>query len=156
MSQGHCVCIKGKTKVTCIFNYTGVSKIALQWYSKCYCVARVTNTFTLKCVQTIHHSRCWTMHSLYACMRKRFVANSLVLTFRYALLLFRKCLMASCLITLRLYTRIFRLNAITTAVWLVSFDLIISSILVLLRTMTYAWSIHNNVDSLRLKFLYSF
>jgi hypothetical protein len=25
----------------------GVSKIALQWYSKCYCVASVTKTFTL-------------------------------------------------------------------------------------------------------------
>jgi hypothetical protein len=29
---------------------------ALQWYSKCYCVAK---TFTLKIVQTIHRSRFW-------------------------------------------------------------------------------------------------
>jgi hypothetical protein len=32
----------------------GVSKRDLQWYSKCYCVASVTKTFTLKGVQTIH------------------------------------------------------------------------------------------------------
>jgi hypothetical protein len=35
----------------------GVSKKALQWYSKCYCVASVTATFTLKGVQTIHLQR---------------------------------------------------------------------------------------------------
>jgi hypothetical protein len=34
----------------------GVSKRALQWYSKCYCVASVTKTFTLKGVQTIPRS----------------------------------------------------------------------------------------------------
>jgi hypothetical protein len=33
----------------------GVSKTALQWYSKCYCVESVTKTFTLKGVQTIIH-----------------------------------------------------------------------------------------------------
>jgi hypothetical protein len=34
----------------------GVSKIALQWYSKCCCVASVTKTFTLEGVQTIRRS----------------------------------------------------------------------------------------------------
>jgi hypothetical protein len=36
----------------------GVSKRDLQCYSKCYSVASVTKTFTLKGVQTIHRSRC--------------------------------------------------------------------------------------------------
>jgi cephalosporin hydroxylase len=37
-----------------------VSKRALQCYSKCYCVASVTKTFTLKGVQTIHRqSNIW-------------------------------------------------------------------------------------------------
>jgi hypothetical protein len=45
----------------------GVSEIALQWYSKCYCFASVTKTFKLKGVQIIKFStRCWTMDSLYA------------------------------------------------------------------------------------------
>jgi hypothetical protein len=39
------------------------SKRALQWYSKCYCVASITKTFTLKGVQTMHRSRYWTMDS---------------------------------------------------------------------------------------------
>jgi hypothetical protein len=39
----------------------GVLKRALQWYSKCYCVASVTKTFTLKGVQTIRRSRCWNL-----------------------------------------------------------------------------------------------
>jgi hypothetical protein len=39
--------------VQCDFQCT-VSKRALQWYSKCYCVASVTRTFTLKGVHTIH------------------------------------------------------------------------------------------------------
>jgi hypothetical protein len=34
----------------------GVSKRALQWYSKWYCVASVTKTFALKGVQTIRRS----------------------------------------------------------------------------------------------------
>jgi hypothetical protein len=34
----------------------GVSKRALQRYSKCYCVASVTKTFTLEGLQTIHLS----------------------------------------------------------------------------------------------------
>jgi hypothetical protein len=34
----------------------GCFKKALQYYSKCYCVASVTKTFTLKGVQTICHS----------------------------------------------------------------------------------------------------
>jgi hypothetical protein len=34
----------------------GASKRASQRYSKCYCVASVTKTFTLKGVQTIHRS----------------------------------------------------------------------------------------------------
>jgi hypothetical protein len=36
----------------------GVSKRALQCYSKCYCVVSVTKTLTLEGVQTIHRSRC--------------------------------------------------------------------------------------------------
>jgi hypothetical protein len=43
----------------------GVSKRALQWYSKCYCVASVTKTFALKGVQTIHRSRCCTVVKLF-------------------------------------------------------------------------------------------
>jgi hypothetical protein len=35
-----------------------VSKRSLQWYSKCYCVASVSKTFTLKGVQTVYQSRC--------------------------------------------------------------------------------------------------
>jgi hypothetical protein len=34
----------------------GVLKGALQWYSKCYCLASVTKTFTLKGVQSVHPS----------------------------------------------------------------------------------------------------
>jgi hypothetical protein len=37
-----------------------VSKRALQWCSKCYCVASVTETFTLKSVQTVHRLTTWT------------------------------------------------------------------------------------------------
>jgi hypothetical protein len=33
-----------------------VSERALQWYSKCYRVASVTKTFTLKGMQIIHRS----------------------------------------------------------------------------------------------------
>jgi hypothetical protein len=32
----------------------GVSKRAVQWYSKCYCVASVKSTFTLEGVQAIN------------------------------------------------------------------------------------------------------
>jgi hypothetical protein len=39
----------------------GVSKGVLQWYSKCYCVATVKKTFTLKGVQIIHRSTPWTI-----------------------------------------------------------------------------------------------
>jgi hypothetical protein len=51
----------------------GVSERALQWYSKCYCVANVTRTFTLKGVQTIHPTAPTTMSTLYAfeCKRSR-------------------------------------------------------------------------------------
>jgi hypothetical protein len=50
----------------------GVSKRALQWYFKYYCVASVTKMFTLKGVQTIHFSTSWGTDSLYAFMCKRF------------------------------------------------------------------------------------
>jgi hypothetical protein len=43
-------------------------------------------------------------------------------------------------------THLFCLDPVTTAVWLFSFDLIILSIL--RRTVTYASSIHNNLDCL--------
>jgi hypothetical protein len=39
-----------------IHETTDVSKRASQWYSKRYCVASVTKTFTLKHIQTIHRS----------------------------------------------------------------------------------------------------
>jgi hypothetical protein len=45
--------------VTFIGN-AGCFKWALQWYSKCYGVASVTKTFTLKEVQTIHRLAPWT------------------------------------------------------------------------------------------------
>jgi hypothetical protein len=41
----------------------GVSKRALHCYSKCYCLASVRKTFTLKGVQTIHRSTPWRMNS---------------------------------------------------------------------------------------------
>jgi hypothetical protein len=41
----------------------GVSKRALQWYSKHYCVMSVTKTFTLKGIKTIHRSTLWTVFS---------------------------------------------------------------------------------------------
>jgi hypothetical protein len=38
----------------------GVSKRCLQWYSKGFCVASVTKTFTFKSVQTTCHATPWT------------------------------------------------------------------------------------------------
>jgi hypothetical protein len=39
-----------------------VTESALQWYSKCRCLASATKTFTyLKGVQTIHRSGCWAL-----------------------------------------------------------------------------------------------
>jgi hypothetical protein len=51
------------------------------------------------------------------------------------------------------YPPLFRLDPVTTAIWLVSFGLIILSILH--WTMVYFSSVHNNLDSLWQKFLYS-
>jgi hypothetical protein len=48
------------------------------------------------------------------------------------------------------YARLFRLDPITTAIWFVSFELIIFSSL--RWTVAYASSIHNNVNSLWQKF----
>jgi hypothetical protein len=53
-------CIMRSFITCCLRQIHGVSEIALQWYSKCYCVANVTKTFTLKGVQTIHRSPPWT------------------------------------------------------------------------------------------------
>jgi hypothetical protein len=39
-----------------ICKYRVFKKRALQWYSKCYCVASVTKTFTLKGIQINHRS----------------------------------------------------------------------------------------------------
>jgi hypothetical protein len=47
-------------------------KRALEWYSKCYCVASVTKTFTPKGVHSIHRLISWTMDSLYAIKCKCF------------------------------------------------------------------------------------
>jgi hypothetical protein len=47
----------------------GVSKRALQLYSKCYCLASVKKKVTLVGVQTVHLSRCWTMDWSYAFKR---------------------------------------------------------------------------------------
>jgi hypothetical protein len=41
----------------------GCLKMALQWYSKCYCVASVTKMFRLKGVQTVYRSTLWTMNN---------------------------------------------------------------------------------------------
>jgi hypothetical protein len=68
--------------------------------------------------------------------------------FRYSRVLLLKCLLPSRLILCRL-THLFRLDPVTAAIWLVSFDLIILSIL--RRTTAYSSSIHNNLDSLWLK-----
>jgi hypothetical protein len=46
--RGHVQCFQ--------LSLQGVLKRALQWYSKCYCVASVTKTFKLKGVQTIRRS----------------------------------------------------------------------------------------------------
>jgi hypothetical protein len=51
------------------------------------------------------------------------------------------------------YTRLFRLDAVTTEIWHVFFDLIILSILC--QPMVYAFSNHNNLDSLWLIFIFS-
>jgi hypothetical protein len=42
-------------------NIQGVSKRALKLYSKCYCVASVTNAFALQGVQNMHRSKPRTM-----------------------------------------------------------------------------------------------
>jgi hypothetical protein len=48
------------------------------------------------------------------------------------------------------YAHLFCLNPGTTSIWLVSFDLVILSIIN--RTMAYVSSVHNNLDSLWQKF----
>jgi hypothetical protein len=50
------------------------------WYSKYYCVARVTKTFTLSRLQTIHP---FTMASLYAFEYKSFRNTRHTVTFEY-------------------------------------------------------------------------
>jgi hypothetical protein len=57
-----------------------------------------------------------------------FIASSLILFFRYSLSSFLKCLLASHLILFRL-SPLFHLDPANAAIWLVSFDLIILSIL---------------------------
>jgi hypothetical protein len=69
---------------------------------------------------------------------------------RYSFFLLLKCQLVYILYCLD-YPHLFRLDAVTFASWLVSFDLIIST---LRRTMAYASSFRNNVDSLWLKFWY--
>jgi hypothetical protein len=59
----------------------GVSKRALQWYSKRCRVASVTKTFTLKGVQTIHRSRCWKMDRLYVFKHRLFCNTRHTVTF---------------------------------------------------------------------------
>jgi hypothetical protein len=59
----------------------GVLKRSLQWYSKYYCVASVTKTFTLKGLQILRRWRCWTMDSLYAFKCKRFRNTHQTITF---------------------------------------------------------------------------
>jgi hypothetical protein len=46
--------------------------------------------------------------------------------------------------SIRILPHLFYMDAVTTAIWLVSFDLIILSVLSL--TMAYASSYHNNLD----------
>jgi hypothetical protein len=75
------------------------------------------------------------------------------LLFRYSLFSFLKCLPASNLRLFR-YPHLFHFDPVTIAIWLESFDLIIFS--TLHRTIAYASSIHNNLHSHWLKYLYSF
>jgi hypothetical protein len=67
---------KGKTA-----GIQDVSKRALQCYSKCYCAATVTKTFTLRSEETIHRSKCWRVDSLYAFKSKPFRNTSHGVTF---------------------------------------------------------------------------
>jgi hypothetical protein len=46
------------TTSLCETKYRVFKKRALQWNSKCYCVASVKKTSTLRGVQTVHRSRC--------------------------------------------------------------------------------------------------
>jgi hypothetical protein len=74
-----------------------------------------------------------------------FTASSLILSLRCSLFSFLKCLLASRLILLD-YPHLFHLDPVTTAISLVSFDLIILSIH--RQTMAHASSsVHNNLDS---------
>jgi hypothetical protein len=54
--------------------------------------------------------------------------------------------------TTRSFT-VFDLDPVTTAIWFLSFDLIVLNIL--LSTLAHAASMSNNLNSLMLKFLYS-
>jgi hypothetical protein len=64
---------KGAVQVSDRQKY-GVSKRALQWYSKCCWLASVTKMFTPKGVQSNHWwTLSWTMDRLYAFKYKRFV-----------------------------------------------------------------------------------
>jgi hypothetical protein len=47
---------------------------------------------------------------------------------------------------------LFRLDPVTIAIWLASANLI--NLCIFRRTMSYVTSVHNNLDSLWLKFLY--
>jgi hypothetical protein len=53
-------CLKSYCSMWLPLVMQAVSRRALQWCSKCYCVASVTKTFTLKGAQTIHRWRCST------------------------------------------------------------------------------------------------
>jgi hypothetical protein len=79
LTSGYCVRTQHWQKVgfrELLHLYTGwLKKRALQCYSKCYCVASVTKTFTLKGVQTIHCSRCWKVESLYAIKSKHWTVT---------------------------------------------------------------------------------
>jgi uncharacterized membrane protein len=76
-----------------------------------------------------------------------FVARTLIPSFRYNLFLFLKCLLHC-----SYYPHLFHLDPVTTAILVVSFDLIILSILH--QTMAYASSNHNSLDPIMVKFFY--
>jgi hypothetical protein len=63
----------------------GCFKTALEWFSKCYCVASVTKTFTPKSIHTICRSTPWTMDSLYASKYKYFKNTHHTVTFEIPL-----------------------------------------------------------------------
>jgi hypothetical protein len=75
ITNTNCALLTSETRLVLCFTQ-GVSKRALQWYSKCYRAESVTKTFTLRGVQTP-----WTVDSFYSFKRKRFRNTRHTVTF---------------------------------------------------------------------------